>query len=119
MALKFVCSGHLVWYPLEAMSWRHLRYLVGLRQLGHDVIFFEIYGWRDSCYRPVRTIMGRDPSYDIDYLLTSLRPFGLEERWCCLAEDGNAYGLRLDRDFIPQAERAPLYRASTSAWRAS
>ncbi len=97
MGLKIICSGHLVRYPLGGMSWHHLQYLVGLRQLGHDVIFFEHYGWRDSCYNPARNVMSGDPSYGVDYLLRLLRPFGLQRSWCYLAEDGTAYGMPRER----------------------
>jgi hypothetical protein len=97
MALKIVCSGHLVRHPLGGHSWHHLQYLVGFRRLGHEVTFFEDYGWPESCYDPSRDEMTSDPSYGIAYLLKLLRPHGLEDRWCYLAEDGTAYGMPRER----------------------
>jgi hypothetical protein len=97
MALRFLCSGYLVRYPLGGLSWHHLQYLVGLRRLGHKVTFFEHYGWADSCYDPARNIMTPDPSYGIAYLRELLRPYGLDNDWCYLAQDGSAYGLPRDR----------------------
>jgi len=97
MALRIVCSGYLVRYPLGGFSWHHLQYLVGLQRLGHKVTFFEHYGWTDSCYDPGRKIMTSDPSYGIAYLEKLLRPYGLEDNWCYLAEDGLTYGMPRER----------------------
>jgi hypothetical protein len=95
--LKIVCSGHLIRYPLGGFSWHHLQYLVGLRRLGHEVIYFEDYGWPTSCYDPARDDMTANPSYGIAYLLSLLRPHGLDGRWCYLAEDGTAHGMPRER----------------------
>jgi hypothetical protein len=97
MTLKIICSGHLVRHPLGGHSWHHLQYLVGLQRLGHDVTFFEHYGWPSSCFDPASNIMTGDPSYGISYLLELLRPHGLEHGWCYLAEDGTAYGMPRER----------------------
>jgi len=75
------------------MSWHHLQYLIGLSRLGHEVAFFETYGWPNSCYDPGRSMMTSDPAYGMDYLVRLLEPFGLKDRWCYLAEDGTAYGM--------------------------
>jgi hypothetical protein len=105
MGLKIVCSGHLVRYPLGGHSWHHLQYLVGFKQLGHEVTFFEDYGWPESCYDPQHNEMTADPSYGIDYLRAMLRPHGLDDAWCYLAEDGTAHGM-------PREQLAELCRDS-------
>lgn len=97
MGLKILCSGHLVRYPLGGHSWHHLQYLVGFWRLGHEVVFFEDYGWPNSCYDPTRDEMTADPSYGIAYLRTLLERHGLEEHWCYLAEDGTAHGMSRER----------------------
>jgi hypothetical protein len=97
MGLKIVCSGHLVRYPLGGHSWHHFQYLVGLRDLGHEVTFFEDYGWPASCYDPGRNIMTADPAWGIGYLLKLLQPHGLADHWCYLAEDGTAHGMPRER----------------------
>lgn len=96
-ALRILCSGHLIRYPLGGHSWHHLQYLVGFRRLGHEVTFFEEYGWPSSCYDPAGDVMTADPSYGITYLLDLLRPYGLADDWCYLAEDGTAYGMPRER----------------------
>jgi hypothetical protein len=97
MGLKILCSGHLVRYPLGGHSWHHTQYLVGFQRLGHEVSFFEHYGWPSSCYDPARNDMTADPSYGLNYLRNLLEPHGLGGRWCYLAEDGTAYGMTRDR----------------------
>jgi Glycosyl transferases group 1 len=97
MALKILCSGHLVRYPLGGHSWHHLQYLVGFRRLGHEVTFFEHYGWPDSCYDPARDEMTADPSCGIAFLRRLLEPHRLGGSWCYLAEDGTAHGMPRDR----------------------
>jgi hypothetical protein len=97
MGLKIVCSGHLVRHPVGGHSWHHLQYLVGFQRLGHEVTFVEHYGWPNSCYDPTCNNMTAEPTYGIDYLLNLLRPHGLEDHWCYLAENGTSYGMRRDR----------------------
>jgi hypothetical protein len=93
MGLKILCSGYLVRYPLGGHSWHQLQSLVGLRRLGHDVTFLEEWGWPSSCYDPERDEMTASPSYGISYLRSLLRPHGLDDHWCYLAEDGTAHGM--------------------------
>ncbi len=93
MSLKILCSGHLVRYPLGGHSWHHLQYLVGLQRMGHDVYFFEDYGWSDSCYDPQQNVMTSNPEYGVNYTNNLLKRYGLENNWCYLAEDGSSYGM--------------------------
>jgi hypothetical protein len=93
MSLKILCSGILVRYPVGGISWHHLQYLVGFRQLGHEVTYFEDYGWPRSCYDLEAHEMTANPDYGIRYLVTLLRPHGLDGNWCYLAEDGTVHGM--------------------------
>jgi hypothetical protein len=93
MGLKIVCSGFLLRYPLGGFSFHHLQYLLGFRQLGHAVTYFEDYGWNDSCYDPRGDAMTSDPSFGLTYLNALLRAHGMADRWTYLAEDGSQYGL--------------------------
>jgi hypothetical protein len=103
MSLKIICSGYLVRYPLGGHSWHHLQYLVGFQRLGHEVVFFEDCGWPDSCYDAGRNEMTEDPSYGIAFLKALLEPHGLGDRWCYLAHDGTAHGMK--REQLSQACR--------------
>jgi hypothetical protein len=93
MSFRILCSGYLVRYPLGGQTWHHLQYLVGFRQLGHEVIFFEHFGWENSCYDPSRDEMTSDPRLGVDYVSNVFRQHGLEGCWCYLAEDGTVHGM--------------------------
>ncbi len=103
MSLKIVCSGHLIRHPVGGLTWHHLQYLLGFEQMGHDVVFFEDYGWPDSCFDAGRDEMTRDPSFGIAYFQDAIRRTGFHGRWCYLAEDGTAHGM--SRDALAQACR--------------
>lgn len=93
MRLRILCSGFLIRFPVGGFTWHHLQYLIGLRRLGHDVYYFEDFGWEDSCYDLERDTMTADPAYGIRYFTDLLRPHGLDDRWCYLAEDGTTRGM--------------------------
>ena len=39
--LTIVVGGYIVGFPFGGMTWHHLNYLAGLRDLGHEVWFLE------------------------------------------------------------------------------
>jgi hypothetical protein len=90
--MKILCSGHLVRQPVGGHTWHHLQYLLGFARLGHEVMFFEHYGWPLSCFDPARNDMVSDPSYGLRYLGQVLAAAQLDIKWCYLSEDGATYG---------------------------
>src|SRR5262245_33015672 len=64
--LRIVVLGYIVRCPLGGLAWHHLQYVMGLRDLGHDVHFIE-----DSddtpwcCYDPRTHITAADPTYGL------------------------------------------------------
>jgi hypothetical protein len=108
VSLKILCSGYLVRYPLGGFAWHHFQYLLGLSRLGHEVAYVEDYGWPDSCYDPSRAAMTGDPGYGVAFLVDLLRPHGLAERWCFLAQDGRAHGMARE-DLAEFCEECDLY----------
>ncbi|HEY0008595.1 MAG TPA: hypothetical protein VGB55_07720 [Tepidisphaeraceae bacterium] len=95
--LRILCSGHLIRYPVGGFTFHHLQYLVGLKRLGHEVYFFENWGWPRSCYDAEQHDMTDDPSYGIRYMLPFFKQHGLENAWCYLAEDGKTHGMSRER----------------------
>ncbi len=96
MAMRVVCSGHLIRHPLGGHTWHHLQYLIGLQRLGCHVTFFEHYGWPNSCYDLRADVMTSDPSYGIEYLTGVLARLEVELDWCYLGEDDRTWGLTRD-----------------------
>lgn len=89
--MRIVCSGFLVRYPLGGFCWHHLQYLLGLRRLGHEVIYAEHFGWADSCYDPSAGTMSSNPEYGLGFLRDLLDATAISS--CYLAEDGAVHGL--------------------------
>ena len=79
--LRIIVLGYLVRGPLGGIAWHHLQYVVGLRQLGHDVFFLEDSDDYASCYDPVRNLMDTDPAYGLAFAASAFERLGLERRW--------------------------------------
>lgn len=66
-------------YPLAGVVWQALHYLVGLRQLGHEVYYVEDSG--APPYDPRVKSIVMDPSYNVACLQQTLERFGFGEQW--------------------------------------
>jgi hypothetical protein len=97
VSLKIVCSGHLIRYPVGGFTAHHLQYLLGFQQLGHQVVYFEDFGWPQSCYDFAANTMTDDPSYGLQYWNTLLGQLGVRLPWCFLSADGQCFGMSRDR----------------------
>ena len=106
MSLKILCSGYLVRHPVGGLSWHHLQYLLGLKRLGHEVMFVEHFGWPRSCYDPRRQDMTSDPTYGVAYVEQIFARCDLDLRWSYISEDGNVYGAPKDelQDFCTECD---------------
>lgn len=79
--LRIVVLGYVVRGPLGGLAWHYLQYVLGLARLGHDVFFLEDSDDYASCYDPVRNVMGRDPTYGLNFAGRAFLGLGLESRW--------------------------------------
>lgn len=87
---RIILGSYMVRYPLGGnLSWA-LQYLLGLKELGHDVFFVEKYAYPNSCYDPSRQIMSDDCTYGLKVVSELLARFGLEDKWC-FVERGEIY----------------------------
>lgn len=80
--LRIIVLGYIVRGPLGGMTWHHLQYVMGLRDLGYDVHFVEDSGdasW--CCYDPTRNITGIDPSYGLRFATNTFEKVGLGDCW--------------------------------------
>ncbi|MEO7251012.1 MAG: hypothetical protein ABIW30_00205, partial [Arenimonas sp.] len=90
---RVVLGSYLVQFPLGGyLSWV-LQWLVGLRDLGHEVVFVEKCTFRDSCFNAQTNTMGSDPSYGLGIVSELLRDFGLGGIWCFVDVDGQYHGI--------------------------
>jgi hypothetical protein len=115
--LKIVVGGYIVGYPLGGMTWHHLNYLLGLVDLGHDVIFLED-GADLPPYDPAAFTSG-DPTYGLNYLRQTFDSVGLNIPFH-YRYGPNAWGLSID-DMDAALKSADLFIAVSGvtpvAWR--
>ena len=92
---------------MGGLSWHHLQYLLGFDRLGHEVVFFEHYGWPNSCYDPERNAMVSDPAFGIAYAKRMFARYKLDIRWTYLAESGTTFGISREElmRFLPRLRR--------------
>ncbi|MCK6690762.1 MAG: hypothetical protein L6Q97_01530 [Thermoanaerobaculia bacterium] len=87
---RIVLGSYMFRYPLGGMlSWA-LQYLLGLKDLGHEVFFVEKYGYANACFDPVKGMMSNDCSHGLQVVGELLARFGLENKWC-FVEYGDRY----------------------------
>jgi hypothetical protein len=102
--MRVVVAGIIARYPFGGVTWCSLMYLLGLRALGHDVLYIEDTG--ECIYDPEQNIVSQDPTYGTRYIHNALEPFGLGDRWAFVNYDGSYHGASHEqvRAFCADAE---------------
>lgn len=104
---QIVVSGYMVRLPLVGNMLAFAQYLLGLRLLGHRVLFVEESGWPDSCYNPVSKSYSCDPTIGLQAGRTLLKNIGCD---CPIAfvdsHRSKAYGIEITelKHFIANAD---------------
>src|SRR5687767_12252311 len=90
--LRIAVSGLAATYPLGGVFWDYMQYPLGLRRLGHDVLYIEDTGkW---CYDPAAATFVEDGASNAAFLsreLTALDP-ALADRWFFRDAKGTVFG---------------------------
>lgn len=73
--------GLIVRFPLGGMAWHYLQYVMGLRRLGHDVLYIEDSDDFPGCYDPLRFTTDSDPSYGLRFTHATFKRLGLDKDW--------------------------------------
>lgn len=79
--LRVAVLGYIVRGPLGGLAWHHLQYVVGLKKLGHDVLFIEDSEDYAACYNPETNQMGTDASYGLRFIDESFKRLELQNLW--------------------------------------
>jgi hypothetical protein len=77
--LNIIVAGLIGQYPIGGVTWDYIQYVLGLRELGHNVTYLE-----DSDqwpYNPRENGCGREAVYNAEYLEGVMARFGLGGRW--------------------------------------
>ena len=103
-----IMGSYMVRYPMGGnLSWA-LQYLIGFKDLGHDIYFVEKYAYPDSCYDPVGKKLSSDCSYGVSVVSALMNAYGMGNKWCYVEEGEIYHGLskhQMDAVF----DRADLY----------
>lgn len=113
--LTIIVTGYLVRRPVGGLAWHYGQYVVGLKRLGHEVVFLEDSEDFPSCWVPPSmrqeeaaggsnslafTGLGRDPSYGLKFAGDFFDRLGSGGDWCY-------YDAHTDAWLGPSAPRAP------------
>jgi hypothetical protein len=90
---RIIFGSHMFRYPLGGMQSWSLQYMLGLKDIGHEVFFFEKYGYPDSCYDPVKEVMSNDCTYGVKEAGSFLQRFGFTDHWCFVSFGEVYHGL--------------------------
>ncbi len=77
--MRIIITGLLGQYAFGGVIWDYIQYLIGFRDLGHEVWYLEDSGaWP---YDPVNKTISADCSYNVAYLGRVMAEFGFDGRW--------------------------------------
>ena len=91
-ALRIVVTGLAATYPFGGVFWDYLQYVVGLRRLGHDVLYVEDSGrW---CYDPEQQTFVEESERNAAYLAREIVRLDPKLAGCWFFRDvvGETYG---------------------------
>ncbi len=80
-ALRIVVAGYIVGGPLGGLVWHHFQYILGLKRLGHEVLFVEDSNDYASCYNPETNDLSTNPEYGIRFIENIFSKYELGNNW--------------------------------------
>lgn len=80
-SLRILMLGYIVRRPLGGGTWPTLQYALGLKQLGHEVVFLEDSEDWEACYDPSRHVTDADPTFGLRYATEVFDATGLGDAW--------------------------------------
>ncbi|HTM04480.1 MAG TPA: hypothetical protein VL173_13310 [Vicinamibacterales bacterium] len=112
--MKVLVAGIIARYPFGGVTWCSLMYLLGLRALGHEVLYIEDTG--ECIYDPEQNAISEDPAYGTRYIHRALEPFGLGDRWSFVNFDGSYHGVPKERVQAFCADAELFINLSGGSW---
>lgn len=76
---RIIVAGHLFHTPVAGVVYQLLHYLIGLRNLGHDVFYVEDTDWWS--FDPRTGDVSPDPTNSLQVAVPVLERFGFGDRW--------------------------------------
>ena len=79
--MRIVIVGYIVRGPMGGLVWHHLQYVVGLQQMGHQVLFLEDSDDFAGCYNPETFETSIDPQYGLKFIKNIFDCHNLHDNW--------------------------------------
>ncbi len=79
--MRIIVLGYIVRGPMGGLAWHHLQYVLGLKQMGHDVLFLEDSDDYACCYNPETFESSTDPKYGLNFLKKIFDSCNLRNNW--------------------------------------
>jgi hypothetical protein len=79
--MTIILAGAIGRSGLGGQAWAYLQYLIGLRELGHEVFYLEDCGESSWAYDWEAGDGTFDLAYPASYVRDHLEPFGFKDRW--------------------------------------
>ncbi|NEQ05168.1 MAG: glycosyltransferase family 1 protein [Moorea sp. SIO4E2] len=99
-------AGSIGRFPVGGHAWVDMHYLLGLKALGHEVVYFEECGPESWVYNWETEEFTTDLEYPTQYLYDCLASIGFDYQWIYRAGTQSS-GMSLDR-FLDLCARADL-----------
>lgn len=84
---RIVVCGYMIRHPSPGNLLAFFHYLLGLRRLGHEVLYVEESGWPYSCYDPVAGDYGDDPGAGLRIVRALMAEHGVASPVCYVNRD--------------------------------
>jgi hypothetical protein len=113
-----VFAGSIGRFPVGGHAWINLQYLLGLRDLGHEVYYLEECGEGCWVHRWETAETVEDVAYSTSYLRACLEPWGFGAQWILCAGD-HSIGMPFEifRDICAKADLLLIRGSPLRRWR--
>ena len=90
---RIVVCGYMIRHPVGGNLLAFFHYVLGLSELGHEVLYLEESGWSQSCYDPVGREYSDDPHRGLRAVQALMADFSLQIPVCYINRDsGQVWG---------------------------
>ncbi|MEO7293826.1 MAG: hypothetical protein ABIW34_12025 [Ginsengibacter sp.] len=98
--MRIVVLGYIVRGPYGGLVFHHLQYVIGLINLGYEVLFLEDSDDYPSCSSPANLQLTTDASYGLQFIKQVFEKFDLKTNWAYYDANTNTwYGLSKQKVF--------------------
>jgi len=113
-----IFSGSIGRFPVGGHAWINMQYLIGLRELGHEVYYLEECGDESWVYNWEAQQLTTELDYPTSYVRACLETAGLADRWIYRAGE-QSVGMKVEdfRDVCSQAALLLVHAVPIPLWR--